>query len=115
MPSSVSGSGTPGPGPGCETIQVYASRPDSAVERPVRWLAGFAKAEADAGAEVAADITIPIRCLAYWDTAAGTWAVEPGEYQLGVGRSSRDLPLTVTVTISPDIGQLRGDRGGNSC
>ncbi len=85
----------------CETIQVYASRPDSAVERPVRWLAGFAKAEADAGAEVAADITIPIRCLAYWDTSAGTWAVEPGEYQLGVGRSSRDLPLTVTVTISP--------------
>jgi Fibronectin type III-like domain len=34
---------------GCETIQVYASRPDSAVERPVRWLAGFAKTEAPPG------------------------------------------------------------------
>jgi hypothetical protein len=33
-----------------------------------------------------------------WDTATGTWAVEPGEHQLAVGRSGRDLPLTVTVS-----------------
>jgi beta-glucosidase len=88
--------------PGCETIQVYASRPDSAVRRPVRWLAGFAKAEARAGAEVTADIAIPLRCLAHWDTATDRWIVEPGDYQLSIGRSSRDLPLPVTVTISPD-------------
>ena len=86
---------------GCETIQVYASRPDSAVERPVRWLAGFAKVEALAGAEVTADIAIPLRCLAHWDTAAGRWTVEPGGYQLSVGRSSRDLPLSVAVPIGP--------------
>jgi beta-glucosidase len=84
---------------GCETIQVYASRPDSAVERPVRWLAGFAKVEADPGAEVTADIPVPLRRLAYWDTASGSWTVEPGEYRLGIGRSSRDLPMVVTVTL----------------
>jgi beta-glucosidase len=87
---------------GCETIQIYASRPDSAVERPVRWLAGFEKVQALAGAEVTADIAIPLRCLAHWDTAAGRWTVEPGGYQLSVGRSSRDLPLSVAVTIGPD-------------
>jgi beta-glucosidase len=27
--------------PGREVVQVYASRPDSSVERPVKWLAGF--------------------------------------------------------------------------
>jgi beta-glucosidase len=86
---------------GCETVQVYASRPGSAVERPVRWLAGFASAEAPARAGVTAEITIPIRCLAHWDTVTGSWAVEPGEFQLWIGRSSRDLPLTVTVTVSP--------------
>jgi beta-glucosidase len=31
---------------GREVVQVYASRPDSAVERPTRWLAGFATATA---------------------------------------------------------------------
>ena len=86
---------------GCETIQVYASRPDSAVERPVRWLAGFAKAEAGPGAEATADIPVPARSLAHWDTAEASWAVEPGEYQLSVGRSSRDLPLMTEVIVGP--------------
>jgi len=98
-----------GPRYGWETIQAYASRPDSAVERPVRWLVGFAKAEAPPGAEVTADIAVPLRCFAYWDTADGAWVIEPGTYQLGVGRSSRDLALPVTITISPGTDVLRGD------
>jgi beta-glucosidase len=83
-------------------VQVYASRPDSTIERPVRWLAGFSKAGAAAGAAVTADITIPLRCLAHWDTATAAWAIEPGDYQLHVGGSSRDTPLLATITISPD-------------
>jgi beta-glucosidase len=78
--------------PGCETVQIYASRPDSAVERPVRWLAGFAKAEAPPGTEVIAEIVVPLRCLAHWDTAVGTWAIEPGDFHLHIGRSSRGVP-----------------------
>ena len=62
---------------GREVVQVYASRPDSAVERPVRWLAGFAVVEADPGEQVAVDVTIEPRALAHWD---GGWTVEPGEY-----------------------------------
>jgi beta-glucosidase len=82
---------------GCETVQVYASRPDSAVERPVRWLAGFAKAEAPPGTEVIADIVVSHRRLAHWDIAVGMWAIEPGDFHLHIGRSSRDVPLSVTV------------------
>ena len=41
---------------GREVVQVYASRPDSAIERPPRWLAGFAVVEADAGEEVIVDV-----------------------------------------------------------
>jgi beta-glucosidase len=84
-----------------ETIQIYASRPGSPVERPVRWLVAFAKAEAEPGAVITTHIAVPVRSLAHWDTAADAWAAEPGEYQLGIGRSSRDLPLTVAVTIRP--------------
>jgi beta-glucosidase len=86
---------------GCETIQVYASRQDSAVERPAKWLVGFAKAETGSGAEVTADIPVPLRSLAHWNTADGTWVVEPGEFQLWVGRSSRDLPLRTAVIVNP--------------
>jgi beta-glucosidase len=63
---------------GREVVQVYASRPDSAVERPPRWLAGFAIAEADPGEAVAVEVTIPRQALAHWD---GGWVVEPGEFR----------------------------------
>jgi beta-glucosidase len=100
---------------GCETVQICASRPDSAVERPVRWLAGFAKAEALPGSEVLADIVVPRRCLAHWDTAARTWVIEPGDFQLHIGRSSRDAPLSVTVTTSSGPDMPGGTPGGSRC
>jgi beta-glucosidase len=84
---------------GSETVQVYASRPDSKVERPVRWLAGFAIVRAAPGAEAVADIALPLRRLAYWETASGSWVIEPGDYQLAIGRSSRDLPITLTISV----------------
>ena len=63
---------------GREVVQVYVSRPDSAVERPPRWLAGFATVEADPGEEVAVEVTIEPRALAHWD---GGWTVEPGDFR----------------------------------
>jgi beta-glucosidase len=63
---------------GREVVQVYASKPDSAIERPPRWLAGFAIAEAGPGEEVEVEVTIPPRALAHWD---GGWTVEPGEFR----------------------------------
>jgi hypothetical protein len=48
---------------------------------------------------VTATVPVPLRNLAYWDTATGSWAVEPGEFRLSMGRSSRDLPITATFRI----------------
>ncbi|MEA2395574.1 MAG: beta-glucosidase [Solirubrobacteraceae bacterium] len=76
---------------GREVVQVYASRPDSAVERPERWLVGFAIAEADPGEGTTVEIRVPARALAHWDVEAHAWAVEPGSYRLRAGRSSADL------------------------
>ena len=42
--------------PGREVVQIYASRPDSSIERPARLLAGFAVVEAAAGEEVIVDV-----------------------------------------------------------
>jgi beta-glucosidase len=64
---------------GREVVQVYASKPDSAIERPPRWLAGFAIAEADPGEEVEVPVTIDARAFQHWD---GGWKTEPGEFDL---------------------------------
>jgi beta-glucosidase len=64
---------------GREVVQVYASKPGSAIERPPRWLAGFAIAEADPGEEVEVEVTIDPRAFQHWD---GGWQTEPGEFDL---------------------------------
>ncbi|MFI1030362.1 beta-glucosidase [Streptomyces sp. NPDC020951] len=84
---------------GKEVVQVYAGRPGSGVERPVRWLAGFAVVEAAAGEEVVATVTVDARAFRHWDTEAGRWAVEPGTYRLEAGPSSTALPLTADITV----------------
>ncbi len=80
---------------GREVVQVYAARPDSAVPRPRRWLAGYAAVAVDAGATATVEVTVPARSLQHW-TDAG-WVTEPGPFRLEVGRSSADLPLAVDV------------------
>jgi beta-glucosidase len=82
---------------GREVVQVYASKPDSAVERPVRWLVGFGAATAGPGERVRVAIDVPRRGLAHWD--GGGWTVEPGEWVLEAGRSSRELSARASFTV----------------
>ncbi len=81
---------------GKQVIQVYAERPDSAVDRPVRWLAGFAPVRVPAGQKATVEVRAPTRLLAYWQDG---WRYEPGAYQLRVGTSAADLPLAAKVEL----------------
>jgi beta-glucosidase len=83
---------------GREVVQLYASRPDSAVERAPRWLVGCAAVEAAAGETVNAVITVGNRNFRHWDSSAHAWATEPGTYQLLAGRSVTDLQLSTEIT-----------------
>jgi beta-glucosidase len=82
---------------GREVVQVYASRPDSAVERPPKWLVGFAPVDADPGEAVTVGILIPERAFQHW-TDQG-WSTEPGPFVLAAGPSSATLPLTARVEL----------------
>ena len=82
---------------GREVVQIYASRPDSAIERPAKWLAGFAVVDADPGETVNVGILIPERVLAHWSD--GGWTLEAGTFTLSAGSSSASLPLTASVIL----------------
>lgn len=86
---------------GREVVQVYASHPGSALERPDRWLVGFATVEGGPGEEVTAAVHVPARGFAHWDVDQGHWAVEPGTRTLHVGHSLADLPLHVDLEVRP--------------
>jgi beta-glucosidase len=82
---------------GKQVVQVYAERPDSAVDRPVRWLVGFAPARVPAGQTARVAVSVPTRLLAYW---ADGWRYEPGGYLLRAGTSVVDLPAAVSVELT---------------
>ncbi|MBS2963392.1 glycoside hydrolase family 3 C-terminal domain-containing protein [Actinocrinis puniceicyclus] len=86
--------------PGREVVQVYLSRPDSALDRPVRWLAGFAAVAAQPGQSVTVPVEIAPRAAEHWSVAEGRWATEPGAFTVLAGSSAGDLPLTSTVIAS---------------
>ena len=82
---------------GREVIQVYASRPDSAIERPERWLAGFVTVDADAGEEIVIDVPLAPRAFAHWGDNG--WETEPGTFVLEAGRSVADLRVRSEITV----------------
>ena len=82
---------------GKQVVQVYAERPDSAVDRPVRWLVGFAPVWVPAGEKAQVQVSVPTRLLAYWQDG---WRDEPGVYRLRVGTSAVDLPLAADMTLA---------------
>jgi beta-glucosidase len=83
--------------PGREVVQVYASRPGSSVERPAKWLAGFAAVDAGPGETVNVGILLPERAFEHW--ADGGWTLETGTFVLSAGPSSASLPLTAEVIV----------------
>ena len=83
---------------GREVVQLYASRPDSTVERPPRWLLGSAVVDAAAGELANAVITLGDHNFRHWDSSTHMWMIEPGSYQLHAGRSVVDLPVTDEIS-----------------
>ena len=82
-----------------EVAQLYASFPDSKVERPAKALKGFKRVPVRKGESVS--VTIPVKAsdLTYWDTNTGKWKLESGKVRLEIGGSSEDILLTGEIDI----------------
>lgn len=84
---------------GREVVQVYLSRPESGVERPVRWLAGFASVTAEPGEAVTVAVTVEARALQHWCVEEQAWHTEEGVFTVLAGRSAGDLPIKGQLTV----------------
>ncbi|GAA3219771.1 glycoside hydrolase family 3 C-terminal domain-containing protein [Actinocorallia longicatena] len=84
---------------GKEVVQIYVGDIACTVDRPVRELKAFAKVDLAAGESTVVEVALDARDLSYYSIAAGTWVVEPGDFEIAVGASSRDLRLTEVVSV----------------
>lgn len=87
---------------GEEVVQLYVGFEGSRVDRPVKLLRAFAKVALTPGETRTVRLTVAASDLAWYNVEKQTWEVEPMEYGLFVGGSSRpsDL-LTAAFTVAP--------------
>lgn len=84
---------------GDEVVQVYISKPDARIFRPMQELKGFARVHLEAGESKTVSIPLDDKAFRYWNEPAGHWAVEGGRYTVRVGASSEDIRLETAVTV----------------
>ena len=84
---------------GSEIAQVYVSANDSSIERPIQELKGFHKVFIQAKEEARVEILLDKTAFGYYDTNKKCFYVEPGQYKLRIGSSSRDIRLADTITL----------------
>ena len=85
--------------PGKEVAQLYVHEQKPAVARPQKELKAFAKVALAPGEEKTVTFELGRRDFAHFDAALHDWRVCPGNFDILVGGSSRDLPLRKTITI----------------
>jgi beta-glucosidase len=97
---------------GIEVPQLYLSlpQPSAGVVQPPRQLKGYRKLSLAPGKTKRVTLPIDARALSYWDTAAQRWAVAPGCYGIGVGRSSRRIVRSATVVVGRKLKVTRSSR-----
>lgn len=84
---------------GEEVVQLYASYPDSKVERPSKQLRAFKRIPIKAGETREVTLTVPKEELGYWNEGKQMFVVEPGTVKLLIGASSEDIRLEGKIRL----------------
>jgi beta-glucosidase len=79
---------------GAETVQLYVRDLEASVNRPDKELKAFLKIELLPGQTKQVEFFLRRDAFAFFSPIQNRWIVEPGEFELLIGSSSRDIRLT---------------------
>jgi beta-glucosidase len=89
---------------GEEVAELYIHDLHPKIDKAVRELKGFAKVALAPGETKTVDFTLTPCDLAYFDATGEQWKADPGEYEIEIGASSRDIrqkmPVQLTETFT---------------
>lgn len=91
---------------GAEVVQIYISKPDSEIFRPVKELKGFCKVFLKAGES--RTVTIPLEgpAFRYYNVKTDTWETEGGAYMIMAGSNVTDIHLKKEIDIKGTAAEL---------
>ena len=80
-----------GKAPGKEVVQVYVADIEARVQRPPQELKAFRKVSLTPGETKTVDFILEKEDLSFYDAEIKEWVAEPGEFEVLIGSSSRDI------------------------
>jgi len=84
-----------------EVVELYASAPAGALDKPVQELKAYAKTSSLApGATETVTLSFAEEDLASFDEAQSAWVVDAGTYELHIGASSRDIRANLAISVA---------------
>ncbi len=95
---------------GLEVVQLYVSKPESAIFRAPKELKGFAKIALNQGEKKTITLKLSKESFKYYNVKEKAFCLEGGRYNISVGKSSRDLSLEASVDV---IGDSKEELLGN--
>jgi beta-glucosidase len=87
---------------GKEIVQLYVRDIISTFARPEKELKAFEKVELKPKQTKTITFTLDREAFWYFDAVKNVWSTEPGEFEILVGASSRDIRLNDSVTLAPE-------------
>jgi beta-glucosidase len=85
--------------PGHEVVQLYVRDVDASVARPDQELKQFRKIGLAPGEAATITLDLDARAFSFWDIGRHGWALEPGEFEVRIGSSSRTIHTTGTIRL----------------
>jgi len=84
---------------GKEVVQLYVKDLESEISRPEKELKGFEKIDLNPGEQTTIKFGLKDEDFSYYSDEKKKWIKEPGEYELILGASSKDLRLRKTINL----------------
>ncbi|MEW9052879.1 MAG: glycoside hydrolase family 3 C-terminal domain-containing protein [Neobacillus sp.] len=88
---------------GKEIVQVYVRDVVSSVIRPEKELKQFAKVDLQPGEEKTITFELGKRAFAYYNVDLKDWHVESGDFEILIGKSSRDIVLKEHIFVESTV------------
>ena len=84
---------------GKEVVQLYVRDVESSISKPEKELKGFEKTGLAPGEEKVVTFILQRDAFTHYDVKRKKWCVEPGEFEILIGSSSRDIKLTHRIQV----------------